>query len=409
MPDVPEIPITAIDEPSSTDLTDPTNTYPLLETIQGPPNADSVGPEAANRQPRALDTRTETLRTTINQLINVANALTANLLHRDGQSANPPSSMLGDLDMTDSSQTPAVAFQIKNMADATDDDDAVTKQQLDALETFLDGLQVQLNGTLLIDGTRPMAANLDVGNNQVINMADPVNAQDGVNKQTLDASVTSITATFVLRTGANPMTGNLDMGGNKVVNLDTAAPVNAADAVSFSYLQTIISQVGVTPPGTLVWWGGVEATVPAGWLLCDGREVSRTNFAALFGAIGETYGVGDTTTTFNLPDGRGRALMGKDNMGGLSANVVTDAQADVLGGTLGDEEVTLTTNELPSHSHSFNDQYIDGDAGGAAQGPATQNSTSTLAVNASTTGFTGGGLPHNNVQPTITLNLIVKT
>ena len=409
MPDIPEIPLTTIDDPTSTDLDDATNVYPLLESIQGPPNADSVGPEAANRQPRALDLRTETLRTAVNALINVANSLTANLLHRDGVNATDPSFMIGALSMTDATKSPPERRQVKNMADATDDQDAVTKTQLDALQTFLDGLETGIEGALKLDGTNAMAANLNMGSNRIINVADPINVQDGVNKQFLDATVTTINADFVLRSGANALTGNLDMGGNKVVNLDTAVPVNQTDAISLSYLQSVISDIAATPTGTIAYWAGAEGSLPAGWALCDGHEELRVGgFAALFAVIGTTYGNGDGSTTFNLPDLRGRVIAGKDNMGGVSANILTDAQADILGGTLGAQNVTLVISELPSHTHGFSDQYIDGDAGGAAQGPDTQNSTSTLATIAATTASTGGDGAHANVQPTMALNVMIK-
>lgn len=67
------------------------------------------------------------------------------------------------------------------------------------------------------------------------------------------------------------------------------------------------------PIATIHAFAGTSA--PDGWAMCDGSEVSRTDNAALFAAIGETYGVGDGSTTFNLPDMRGEFLRGLDNMG----------------------------------------------------------------------------------------------
>jgi len=68
----------------------------------------------------------------------------------------------------------------------------------------------------------------------------------------------------------------------------------------------------------MVPFGGASA--PADWLFCHGQAVSRATFAALFAAIGVTHGVGDGSTTFNLPDMRGRVPAGKDDMGGSAAN-----------------------------------------------------------------------------------------
>ena len=72
------------------------------------------------------------------------------------------------------------------------------------------------------------------------------------------------------------------------------------------------------PPGTMVPFSGAAA--PTDWLFCYGQAVSRATYAALFTAIGTTYGVGDGSTTFNLPDMRGRLAAGKDDMGGTAAS-----------------------------------------------------------------------------------------
>ena len=93
------------------------------------------------------------------------------------------------------------------------------------------------------------------------------------------------------------------------------------------------------------------SNLPPGYLWCNGAAVSRLTYASLFGAIGTTYGVGDSSTTFNVPDRRGRLALGKDNMGGASASRVTaaslgGAQAIVLGGTGGEQTHVLTVAEL---------------------------------------------------------------
>ena len=81
--------------------------------------------------------------------------------------------------------------------------------------------------------------------------------------------------------------------------------------------------------GAIVAFAGT--TEPEGWLFCDGAAISRTRYENLFNAIGEIYGAGDSSTTFNLPDLRGRFPLGLDNMGGTSADVVTAAEADSAG------------------------------------------------------------------------------
>jgi microcystin-dependent protein len=116
---------------------------------------------------------------------------------------------------------------------------------------------------------------------------------------------------------------------------------------------TTAGQPTGTPIGTINDFAGSSA--PSGWYLCYGQNVSRTTYAALFAIIGTTYGAGDGLTTFGLPDCRGRATFGQDNMGGTPANRITAAGGNfdgtVLGGSGGSQNQTLTTAQLAAHSH----------------------------------------------------------
>lgn len=412
--EVPEIPIDGIPDPESTDLLDAENIYPLLESIQGPPSADSVGPEAGNRQPRALDKRTETIRATVNQIVTVLNALNDNFLHRDGALATvdgvpSPSYMRGNLDMGDNPSAP-VFHKVVNTANGTNANDAVNKSQLDALQTFLNGLESNLNGCLFTDGTNQMLAPLNMGGFRIEFMADPINVGDGVTKNYHDTAFTAITTGYVKRDGSLAMLGNLNMGGFKVTNLNLSAPTQDGDGVSRGYLLTVLAAIAVTPSGTIAAFAGDEISLPIGWLICNGQAVSRTTYAALFAVVGTTYGVGNGSTTFNVPDFRGRVALGKDNMGGTSANVVGNPLADVLGGTLGAETVALNVNDLPSHTHSYNDKVVSNGTGGSDLGPANTNTTSAYTdITGRTTSATGSGTAHANMQPSIALNVMIKT
>lgn len=412
MAEIPEIPLTAISDPTSTDLTDDENVYPLLEAIQGTPSPDSVGPEAGNRQPRALDDRTEALRALVNDLVSVVNSLNENLLHRDGADAivdgnSLPSFMRGDLDMGDNPLAP-IFHKVINMADGVDAEDGANKQQLDAVQSFLNGLQNQLNGALRTDGTNAMLAALNMGAQQIQFLAEPINVADAVTKSYHDTEVATINTTFVKRDGSNPMIGNLDMGGFKVINLNLAVPTSDGDGVSRSYLLQVLSDIAATPPASVIPYAGL--TAPTGWFLCDGSTVSQTTFANLFAVIGTTYNTGgEPGGDFRLPDMRGRLPIGLDNMGGPSAGIVTDAQADVLGGTLGLEDHTLIEAELPLHSHQYDDQYVAVVTGGALTGPTVTNTTSDFFEETGrTTDGTGGDGAHNNVQPVIAMTYIIK-
>ncbi|MGF3026504.1 phage tail protein [Methylobacterium aquaticum] len=127
----------------------------------------------------------------------------------------------------------------------------------------------------------------------------------------------------------------------------------------------IITSPEIAAPGTIRMQAGQDPD--PGWLPCDGRQVSRSDYRALLDAIGYTFGAGDGSTTFNVPDMRGRAPFGTDG----GTNRLTGAGG--LGGNLGNaggaETVTLTTAQMPSHSHNGTAQAGGGTAGGTT-GPA---------------------------------------
>lgn len=156
---------------------------------------------------------------------------------------------------------------------------------------------------------------------------------------------------------------------------------------------------GMAPTGVVLPFAGSAA--PTGWLLCDGSAVSRTTYAALFTAIGTTYGSGNGTTTFNLPDLGGRVPAGKE----ASATRLTSAGSGINGATLGAtggaETHTLTSAQMPSHTHT-------GAAATLVASPGA-GSSALVGVGAQNTGSAGSGNAHNNTQPTIVLNYIIKT
>lgn len=170
--------------------------------------------------------------------------------------------------------------------------------------------------------------------------------------------------------------------------------------------------------GTVVTFAG--RTAPTGWLLCNGAAISRTTYADLFAVIGTDYGVGNANTTFNLPDLRGRYPLGKDDMGGVSADRVTAAEADVLGNSGGAEKHTLTTAELPSHDHGVDNPpnhvrgpwtgfWLSAEAGQWELRHHTDVSGGPRVDFQRQTADTGGGEGHDNMPPWQTLNYIIKT
>lgn len=185
--------------------------------------------------------------------------------------------------------------------------------------------------------------------------------------------------------------------------------------------------LAVTPAGSLVAYAGAAA--PSGWLMCDGAAISRTTYASLFAVTSTTYGVGNGSTTFNLPDMRGRSPIGSGTGVGLTARA--------LNAQVGTETHQIITSEMPSHAHTAttgNDTPDHGHhpalhygnflldyaavggfaSGGNAQGDAGRTGTTTGGAtqqhtHAVTVSPAGGGGAHNNMPPVLGVNFIIKT
>lgn len=183
---------------------------------------------------------------------------------------------------------------------------------------------------------------------------------------------------------------------------------------------------GLQPPGVVSAYAGAAA--PSGWLLCDGAAVSRATYADLFAVIGTTYGSGDGSTTFNLPDITGRVVAGKE----ASETRLTTAGCGINGGTLGAAGGAQT---LSAHTHGAgslsaasggthtHDTGVGGGFATTAAGSGLTLSVGAQNATAASTGTTGsahthtvtgtsgstGTGSHGSVQPTIVLNYIIKT
>lgn len=140
------------------------------------------------------------------------------------------------------------------------------------------------------------------------------------------------------------------------------------------------------PTSTILPYAGSPA--PTGYLLCDGAAISRTTYSDLFGLVGTTYGVGDGSTTFNIPDLRGRVIAGLDNMGGSAAGRLTGLT------NLGDN----TGSATGSHNHTATTTTVTVREPGGGDG--TRTPLNSVSVDSNTIDI---------VQPTMTLNYIIKT
>lgn len=143
----------------------------------------------------------------------------------------------------------------------------------------------------------------------------------------------------------------VDRAGNALAG----GEIEAAKVVQVTYDQTnnrfiltddgSASSTGV-PTGSVIDFAGILANIPPDYLYCDSSAISRTTFAKLFGIIGITWGAGDTVTTFNIPDQRGRGRLGSGTGAGLTNRV--------LATYLGAEQIFQAGNQVGSHAHTVN-------------------------------------------------------
>ena len=149
---------------------------------------------------------------------------------------------------------------------------------------------------------------------------------------------------------------------------------------------------GSFPIGFIAIWPG--DTMPTGWLLCDGSEISRTAYADLFALVGTTYGAGDGVSTFLLPDFRGRTPIGYGLGSGLTIT-------HVLAETGGEETAVLTQDQLASHRHAYERNISSTTTTDGAQYGWKNSSTPA-------SGAAGSGTGHQNMQPSLAMNFVIK-
>lgn len=156
---------------------------------------------------------------------------------------------------------------------------------------------------------------------------------------------------------------------------------------------------GEIPIGSIIAYS--SDNIPNNYLLCDGSEISRTKYKDLFDIIETTYGNGDGTTTFNLPDLKGKVLVGKDE---------NDIDFNTIGKEYGEKEHTLIIDEIPGHNHQAIWQRNSNDAntGSYNNVGVAQGSIEVPGMADRYTSYTGGNGSHNNIQPSTIVNYIIK-
>lgn len=172
---------------------------------------------------------------------------------------------------------------------------------------------------------------------------------------------------------------------NKILNTDSNSKT---DTFSCYYLKNNFSGGGgvsgdTLPIGSMMPYG--NSIPPTNWLVCDGRAVSREEYAELFSVIGINYGAGDGSTTFNLPNKQGRVSIGLNT---------SDTDFNTIGKTGGEKEHTLTIDEMPSHTHQI---ATNDDTSNEWWGVQVENIPKSF--NNFYSSSSGGNLPHNILQP----------
>lgn len=291
--------------------------------------------------------------------------------------------------------------------------------------------------TRAIDGTTAFAHNVGGTVEHGITAQDVREPNSHINA---NSSVHGVTGSVVGTTDTQALTNkDLTSGTNTF-------PASLATDTEVATVQTSvnnhIADTGIhVPVGVVLPWAGTPPA-PTGWFHCNGQAISRTTYSALFGVIGTTFGVGDGSTTFNVPNLQGRLPLGVNG-------------SHPLGALEGSETKTLTTANLPSHLHSmahthaidhnhasfstssdgahqhalsrsagagggtnnipkgdaFNDSNV---AGLASDGAHTHTVDvpafvgSSGASSAANTGSTGSGTAFDIMPPTIGLNYIIR-
>jgi microcystin-dependent protein len=241
----------------------------------------------------------------------------------------------------------------------------------------------------------------------------PATAED---QNSQDTDISSGISNSITKDGQGIPSANISWNNYRITNLGN--PVLGTDACNY-----MTAQGFGNPTGAVVAYAGGSA--PSGYLNCNGQAVSRTTYSVLYSVIGTAYGVGDGSTTFNVPNAQSRCIVGCGTGPGLSPRP--------LATTGGEENHVLSVAELASHNHtdtghvhSTNDPghahvYSNTSSGGSGAGVgvgwsfagtgATQTAYTSISINTGVANisYTGSGSGHNTMQPFIVLYYIIKT
>ena len=281
--------------------------------------------------------------------------------------------------------------------------------------SFLSGVSV--SGALIAKGTNTFAGANTFSNTVTVDGIAGFKSHVNVSGNMSVGGTTSITgaalfASTVTVVGAGTFKSNVSVSGNMNIAGNTSiggtvtivgANVQAANAkvCASAFYGDATNMTGLLPSGVILPYGASAS--PTGFLLCNGQAVNRSTYSSLFAIVSSLYGNGDGSSTFNVPDLRGRFVAGWD----AGTSVLTSVTANmVLGSSIantgGAQAVTLTTAQMPAHTHSYTIK-ASGVGGNEGSGSLWYNTSS------SSTGSTGSDGAHSNIPPTMILNYIIKT
>ena len=210
----------------------------------------------------------------------------------------------------------------------------------------------------------------------------------------------TLTATGLTDTGNMSIGGTLSVTGATTFTGIPSGPTAAAGTNTTQLATTAFVLANGAPTGGLIMWG--TASAPTGWLLCDGSAVSRSTYSALFSVVSTTFGVGDGTTTFNVPNYTNRMPYGTTigTTGGSADSIVVS------------HTHTATVTD-PGHNHTF--PYGPYNTAGPYQIDGSPTNSNTVTTSTKTTGITvsnastGTSGTNANLPPYLGINFIIKT
>jgi microcystin-dependent protein/predicted acyltransferase (DUF342 family) len=279
---------------------------------------------------------------------------------------------------------------------------------------FVAGGAVALNSTVTVVGAATFKDDVSVSG--AVNMGS-----------TLDVNSNASIGGTLLTTGKATFKNAVSVSGDTVINGSTVlagtarldSTVTVAGAAVFKGDVHVSSKVcasayygdgsnltGSIPTGTILPWSVTVA--PTGYVLCDGTAISRSTYSDLFAVVSSLYGSGDGSSTFNVPDLRGRFMAGWNAGTSRLTSVTADmVVGDSMAATGGRQDVTLAVAQIPVHTHELTSIFSSNAEFGGADGLKRDD---TLETGASmNTSSAGGGGSHSNIPPVLMINYVIKT